>query len=115
MSDCVFCKIVSKDIPSDIVYEDEMVVSFRDLEPQAPVHVLIVPKKHIKSLNDLAPEDKDLLSHVMVDVIPELAKIFKIADNGFRVVINTGVEGGQTVEHLHFHLIGGRSMQWPPG
>lgn len=115
MPDCVFCKIVSKEIPSNIVYEDEKTVAFNDLEPQAPIHVLIVPKKHIKSLNEAAPEDKEIVSHIMVDIIPALAKKFNIAAGGFRVVVNTGVEGGQTVEHLHFHLIGGRSMQWPPG
>ncbi|WP_196602814.1 histidine triad nucleotide-binding protein [Pectinatus frisingensis] len=115
MSDCVFCKIVSKEIPASIVYEDDVALAFKDLEPQAPVHVLIVPKKHIKSLTDTTLEDKETISHIMVDVIPELAKEFKIVDNGFRTVINTGVEGGQTVAHLHFHLIGGRSMQWPPG
>ncbi|MDQ0204266.1 histidine triad nucleotide-binding protein [Pectinatus haikarae] len=115
MSDCIFCKIVSRDIPADIIYEDDMVVSFKDLEPQAPVHILIVPKKHIKNLNTAIPEDKDIVSHIMVDVVPELAKKLKIADDGFRLVVNTGVKGGQTVDHLHFHLIGGRSMQWPPG
>lgn len=115
MSDCIFCKIVSKEIPSNMVYEDDVVVAFKDLEPQAPVHVLIVPKKHIRSLNDTTAADKDLLSHITIDVIPKLAQQCDIADSGYRIVINTGVEGGQTVDHLHFHLIGGRSMQWPPG
>lgn len=115
MTDCVFCKIASKEIPSEIVYEDDMIVSFKDLEPQAPVHVLIVPKKHIKSLSEATEQDKAVISHIMVDVVAQLAKKFKIASDGFRVVVNTGKMGGQTVPHLHFHLLGGRDMQWPPG
>ena len=106
MADCIFCKIAQKEIPSTLVYEDDMVVAFRDLEPQAPQHVLVIPKKHVESL---------LVSHILVDVIPELAQKLGIAEKGFRVVANTGEEGGQTVKHLHFHLLGGRSMQWPPG
>ena len=116
MSDnCVFCKIAAKEIPAKAVYEDDSVIAFNDLEPQAPVHVLIIPKKHIESLLALTAADKDLLAHITCDVIPQLAKQLNVAEKGFRVVINTGTEGGQTVKHLHFHLIGGRSMQWPPG
>lgn len=115
MSDCIFCKIASKEIASDLVYEDDQVVSFKDLEPQAPVHLLIVPKKHIKSIEDASQVDKTVIAHIMVDVVPTLANKFKIAKDGFRLVINTGKLGGQSVDHLHFHLIGGRSMQWPPG
>ena len=95
MADCIFCKIAQKEIPSNFVYEDESVVAFRDLEPQAPVHVLVIPKKHIESLLAAAPEDKALIAHITCEVIPQL--------------------GGQSVKHLHFHLLGGRSMQWPPG
>ncbi len=116
MSDnCIFCKIAHKEIPTNPVYEDDSVIAFNDLEPQAPVHVLIIPKKHIASLLALTDEDKELLAHITCDVIPQLAKKLNVAEKGFRTVVNTGAEGGQTVQHLHFHLIGGRSMQWPPG
>lgn len=113
MADCIFCKIAQKEIPSKLVYEDDTVVAFRDLEPQAPQHVLVIPKKHVESLLALEEEDKALVSHILVDVIPQLAQKLGIAEKGFRVVANTGEEGGQTVKHLHFHLLGGRSMQCP--
>ena len=115
MSDCIFCKIAAKEIPSGIVYEDDLCVAFKDLEPQAPVHVLVIPKKHVESVLALTEDDKALVAHILVDVIPQLAKDLGVAEGGFRVVANTGEEGGQTVKHLHFHLLGGRSMQWPPG
>ena len=113
--DCLFCKITGGEIPSKFIYEDESVVAFRDINPQAPQHILIVPRKHIESINAFEDDDKDLAAHILVDVVPKLAKDLKIAESGYRVVINTGDEGGQTVHHLHVHLIGGRSMQWPPG
>ena len=115
MADCIFCRIAAKEIPATAVYEDDAVIAFKDLEPQAPVHVLIIPKKHIKSLLGLTQEDGALVAHIHVDVVPQLAKELGLAEKGFRVVVNTGEEGGQTVGHLHFHLLGGRSMQWPPG
>ena len=115
MADCIFCKIAQKEIPTQLVYEDEQVAAFRDLEPQAPVHVLVIPKKHVESLLTLTAADKDLVSHILIDVIPQLAKELQVDEKGFRVVANTGDEGGQSVKHLHFHLLGGRSMQWPPG
>jgi len=115
VADCIFCKIAGKEIPSTIVYEDEQVLAFRDLEPQAPQHVLVIPKKHVGSLLELEAEDKDLAAHILVDVLPRLARELGVAESGFRVVANTGKEGGQTVQHLHFHLLGGRSLQWPPG
>ena len=114
-NDCIFCKIAQKEIPSAIVYEDESVVAFKDLEPQAPVHVLIIPKKHIASMLALTAEDKEVMAHIMCDVVPALAKELSVDAKGFRIVANTGDEGGQTVKHLHVHLLGGRSMQWPPG
>ena len=109
MADCIFCKIAQKEILSKLVYEDDTVVAFRDLEPQAPQHVLVIPKKHVESLLALEEDDKALVSHILVDVIPQLAQELGIAEKGFRVVANTGEEGGQTVKHLHFHLLGGRS------
>ena len=115
MSDCIFCKIANKEIPSDLVYEDEAVVAFRDLAPQAPQHVLIIPKKHIGSVLGFAQEDKELAAHIMVDVVPAIAKKLGIDESGFRLVVNTGKDGNQTVPHLHVHIIGGRMMNWPPG
>lgn len=115
MADCIFCKIANKEIPSSIVYEDEQVVAFKDLDPQAPVHVLVIPKTHVKSIAELGEGQKELMGHLMCDVLPKIAKDLGISESGFRVVANTGSEGGQTVGHLHFHLLGGRSMQWPPG
>lgn len=115
MADCIFCKIAQKEIPSALVYEDDQVAAFKDLEPQAPVHVLVIPKKHVESVLALRADDKELAAHILVDVIPQLARELGIAEKGFRVVANTGEEGGQSVKHLHFHLLGGRSLQWPPG
>ena len=114
MADCIFCKIASGEIPSTMVYEDDTVAAFKDLEPQAPVHVLIIPKKHIKNAAELGESDRALMAHIFCDVVPKLAKEQGLA-KGFRVVANAGEEGGQTVMHLHFHLLGGRTMQWPPG
>lgn len=113
MSDCIFCKIANKEINSNLVYEDESVVAFRDLNPQAPQHILIVPKKHVANITEL--DDKELAAHIFTEVVPKIAAEVGVAEKGFRLVINTGEEGGQTVNHLHVHLIGGRSMQWPPG
>lgn len=112
--DCIFCKIINKEIPSSIVYEDEKVIAFKDINPQAPIHLLIVPKKHIPSLLEIEEKDSYLLTEI-IKIIKELAKANNIDDKGFRVVVNTGDEGGQTVHHLHFHLLGGRFMTWPPG
>ena len=97
MADCIFCRIAAKEIPATAVYEDDSVIAFKDLEPQAPVHVLIIPKKHIKSLLGLTQEDRALVAHIHVDVVPQLAKELGLAEKGFRVVVNTGEEGGQTV------------------
>lgn len=113
MSDCIFCKIAEKEIPSNAVYEDEHILCFHDLEPQAPVHVLIIPKKHIASLSDVTMEDQAVLGHVLVKVA-EIAKLLEL-ENGYRLVNNCGEDGMQTVKHLHFHLLGKRKMIWPPG
>lgn len=113
MSDCIFCKIANKEIPSKTVYEDGRILVFHDLEPQAPVHVLMIPKKHIASLDDLRPEDDELIGYLMSkvkDVARELG-----LENGYRLVNNCGEDGMQTVKHLHFHLLGKRMMKWPPG
>lgn len=112
--DCIFCKIINKEIPSDIVYEDEDVLAFNDINPEAPVHVLVIPKKHIASFNGLTEADGALLTKIML-VIQKIAKEKNIADSGYRVVNNCGEQGGQTVGHLHFHLLGGREMLWPAG
>ena len=111
MADCLFCRIIEGEIPSSKVYEDKDMYAFRDIEPQAPAHVLIVPKKHISSLDECSEEDIEILGRIMVKVIAELAGI----TNGYRLVSNCGEDGFQTVEHLHFHLLGGRPMLWPPG
>ena len=113
MVDCIFCKIANKEIDSKLIFEDDKVVAFRDLNPQAPQHILIIPKKHFANI--LEVDDKELAAHIFVDVVPKISKIVGVAETGFRLVVNTGKEGGQTVEHLHVHLLGGRDMQWPPG
>lgn len=109
----IFEKIITREIPSDIVYEDEMCLAFRDVNPQAPVHVLIIPKMCVQSTNDITTDNAFLVSHIFA-VIPKLAAQLGLT-NGYRVVNNCGADGGQTVEHLHFHLLGGRAMDWPPG
>lgn len=115
MADCIFCKIAGKEINSEFVYEDDSVVAFRDMNPQAPQHILIVPKKHVKNVTEFGQADKELAAHIFVDVVPKIAEDIGVAESGFRLVINTGDEGGQTVGHLHVHLLGGRAMKWPPG
>ena len=116
MTDCIFCKIAAKEIPAAIVYEDDEVTAFRDLTPQAPNHVLIIPKKHMENVAELAEVDEDgkLAGHIM-KTAAKIAADLGLADSGWRLVTNTGEDGGQTVPHLHFHLLGGRKMLWPPG
>lgn len=110
----IFQKIISREIPADIVYEDDQVLAFRDIAPQAPVHILIIPKREIATTNDMVAEDADLAGH-MVMVAAEIARREGIADRGYRLVINCNQDGGQAVYHLHLHLLGGRQMNWPPG
>lgn len=110
----IFKKIIDKEIPAKIVYEDEICLAFHDISPAAPTHVLLIPKKEIRSMAEVKPEDQEILGHMMVQ-IPRIAKELGIADGGFRTVINTNDMGGQEVYHLHLHIIGGREMQWPPG
>lgn len=112
--DCLFCKIANKEIDSDIVYEDDQVVAFKDINPQAPIHLLIIPRKHIATINDLQPEDKPLTGH-MLAVGQQLAQQLNIADDGYRLLFNCNQAGGQMVYHIHLHLLGGRQMTWPPG
>lgn len=113
MSDCLFCKLVAGELPLNKVYEDDKILCFHDVDPQAPVHVLIIPKKHIASLDELQEEDAELISYIMLKVKDIAAQLG--LDNGYRLVNNCGEDGLQTVNHLHFHLLGGRRMAWPPG
>ena len=111
--DCLFCNIVKGQIPSEKVYEDNDVYAFKDVNPEAPVHILIIPKRHIKSVDELEETDKELVGHIFL-VAKKLAKENKL-ENGYRLVSNIGEEGGQSVKHLHFHLLGGRSFNWTTG
>ena len=111
---CIFCKIVNKEISSNIIYEDDKVVAFHDINPQAPYHILVVPKKHIATLLELTEEDKDLIGHIYL-VINKIAKDLGFDERGYRVVVNCKEEAGQAIFHIHFHVLAGRSMGWPPG
>lgn len=113
MAETIFQKIISKEIPAKIVHEDERCLAFHDVAPQAPTHVLVIPKKEIESIDGLEEEDAGLVGHMWV-VIRNLARDLKLGD-GYRVVVNCGRDGGQSVDHLHFHVLGGRSLSWPPG
>ena len=114
MSDCLFCGIVEGKIKGKIDYQDDSVVAFKDINPKAPVHVLIIPRKHVAGVLDLTAEDGALIGHIFA-VAARLAREQGIADSGFRVVVNSGADAGQSVFHLHYHLLGGRRMTWPPG
>jgi histidine triad (HIT) family protein len=114
MSECLFCKIASREIPANIVYEDEHAVAFRDINPQAPVHVLVIPREHIASLAELRPEQEAQMGHLLW-VCAEIARREGIEAVGYRVVVNTNRAAGQSVFHLHLHVLGGRHMMWPPG
>lgn len=109
MEDCVFCKIIKGEIPSDKVYEDEEIIAFKDIQPAAPIHVLIIPKKHIENLLEVKEEDSYLISHIY-QVINKIAKDLNIEEDGFRVIVNCGKDAGQEVMHLHFHLLAGRKL-----
>lgn len=113
MSDCIFCKIAAGEIPSKKAYEDEKVLAFYDLDPQAPVHILVIPKEHIKSAAEIDESNSALIARIF-EVAAKLAKELGL-DNGFRVVTNCGESAGQSVHHIHFHLLGGRDFTWPPG
>ncbi len=107
--DCLFCKIVNKEIGSEIVYEDDDVLAFYDIHPVAPIHVLVIPKKHISSMNDITEKNIDDIAKVQL-AIPKIAKILKIDEAGYRVICNTGNDGGQVIDHIHYHLIGGKHL-----
>lgn len=110
----IFQKIIDRQIPADIVYEDELCLAFRDIQPQAPVHLLVIPKKPIKSLNEAGSDDASLLGHLLM-ICQKVAGLEGLKANGYRVVTNIGGDGGQSVFHLHFHVLGGRALSWPPG
>ena len=114
MLGCLFCKIVQKQIPAKIVFEDDKVLAFEDVTPQAPVHILIIPKEHIPTVNDIAGDQEEIIKY-MFKAAKNIAKSKNIASQGYRLVINTNAEAGQSVFHLHLHLLGGRHMNWPPG
>ena len=114
MSDCLFCGIVDGKIKANLVYEDDAVVAFKDIAPKAPVHFLIIPRKHVASVSDIAESDRELIGAIF-QVAAKLARENGIAESGYRVVVNSGADAGQSVFHIHYHLLGGRRLGWPPG
>ena len=114
MSECLFCRVAAHELPAQILYEDEQCVAFRDIHPQAPAHLLVIPRKHIISLNDDLGNDKELLGHLLT-IASRMAKEQGVDGSGYRIVINTNREAGQSVFHLHVHVLGGRMLGWPPG
>lgn len=112
--DCLFCKIAAGDIPADVVAESERLIAFRDIDPQAPVHVLVIPREHVASLDAATDAHRELLGEALL-LAAELARSEGVAESGYRTVVNTGDEGGQSVHHVHVHLLGGRGLTWPPG
>jgi histidine triad (HIT) family protein len=114
MEDCLFCKIVNKEISSKIVFENDSLLAFEDINPQAPIHILIIPKEHFASLKEIPGDKKGILAELLL-AARQIAKEKAISDQGYRIVLNTGKESGQAVFHIHFHLLGGRQMTWPPG
>ena len=114
MAECLFCRIIARKAPGRIIYEDEHCVALEDINPQAPVHILVIPKRHVDSMAQVTAADGELMAHLLL-IVNRMAKEKKIIDKGYRTVINTGSAGGQSVYHLHLHLLGGRPMHWPPG
>ena len=111
---CIFCKIIDGEIPSKKLYEDDKVLAFYDINPGAPVHFLVIPKEHIQSANELTEKNADIVSHIFV-VMNKLVRELNISETGYRIVNNCGKDGGQTVDHIHFHVLGQRDLKWPPG
>ncbi|WHZ13279.1 MAG: Histidine triad nucleotide-binding protein 1 (HINT1) [Nitrospira sp.] len=114
MSSCLFCRIVEGGIPAKILYQDEQALAFEDINAQAPTHTLVIPKRHVASVQDCHEQDQPLLGHLLL-ICSKVARMKNLAESGYRIVTNTGADGGQTVFHLHFHVLGGRHMAWPPG
>ncbi|NLC57548.1 MAG: histidine triad nucleotide-binding protein [Armatimonadetes bacterium] len=114
MTDCLFCRIARGELPATILYEDDQAVAFEDIRPQAPVHVLVIPRKHLTNLLAVGPEDEALVGHLL-RVASQIARDKGVAESGFRVTVNINRDAGQSVDHLHFHLLGGRRLGWPPG
>lgn len=114
MGDCIFCKIAAGEIPSKKIYEDDKVLAFHDISPEAPVHFLVIPKEHIESANQINEKNCEIFSHIFM-VINKIVKELNISDSGYRIVNNCGNNGGQTVNHIHFHVLGARELKWPPG
>ncbi|MBN1350760.1 histidine triad nucleotide-binding protein [candidate division KSB1 bacterium] len=114
MTDCIFCRLIKGELPSDIVYRDDDVIAFRDIDPKAPVHILIIPLKHIRTVNDLSPADQMLVGK-MILIAQKIAEQERIDQRGYRLIFNCNRDGGQAVYHIHLHLLGGRGMHWPPG
>lgn len=114
MSDCIFCKMASGEIKPDVVFEDEDILAFRDLNPQAPVHILVIPKRHIATTNDLQEQDAELVGRLIL-AAKQIAEQEGLSERGYRTVLNCNAEAGQSVFHIHLHLLGGRAMGWPPG
>lgn len=112
--DCLFCKILSGDIPADIVYESDSAIAFRDINPQAPMHVLIIPRKHIATINDLDEEDQEVVGSLYL-AAKDIARTEGLSDEGYRAVMNCNEGAGQSVFHIHLHVLGGRALAWPPG
>jgi len=112
--DCIFCKIANGEIPSKKIYEDEKVIAFHDISPEAPIHFLVIPKEHIQSANEISEENANIISHIFL-VINKLVRELNIEKTGYRVVNNCGKDGGQSVNHIHFHVLGQRELKWPPG
>ncbi len=114
MADCIFCKIADGQVKSDIIHQDEQMVAFRDINPQAPTHIVLIPREHIPSLNDLVPGHERIVGYIVL-VAARIAADEGLSEQGYRVVANCGPDAGQSVDHIHFHLLGGRRLGWPPG
>ena len=114
MADCIFCRIARHEVPASVVHEDADCIAFRDLQPRAPVHVLVIPKRHIPSVNDLRETDEAVVGH-LVAAARTVAEAEGVSESGYRLVLNAGPDAGQSVDHMHLHLLGGRELQWPPG
>ncbi len=114
MDNCLFCKIVAGEIPATKVFEDEFTLAFRDIDPKAPTHILVIPKEHYQDMHDIPAEENQLFGKIM-STVSQVVKSEKLIEKGYRLVVNSGNDGGQAVPHIHVHILGGRSLQWPPG